>query len=105
MKRRLATLVLVASTTPVAAQWLTLPTPGIPRTADGEPNLSAPIPRSADGHPDLTGLWVPRDVSGDLFEQVNVQEWARTLMSERERRFWEDNPRFQCLTLGRLTSL
>jgi len=100
MKRRLATLVLVAATTPLAAQWLTLPTPGIPRTAAGEPDLSAPVPRSADGHPDLTGLWVPRGVNGDLFDPSNVHEWARTQMTERERRFWADNPRFQCLPSG-----
>mgnify|MGYP003336936971 FL=1 len=38
-------------------QWLHYPTPGIPRTADGKPNLSAPAPRTADGKPDLAGLW------------------------------------------------
>jgi hypothetical protein len=39
------------------AQWLDHPTPGIPRTADGKPNLGAPTPKTADGKPDLTGLW------------------------------------------------
>ena len=39
------------------AQWLNQPTPGIPRTGDGKPNLSAPAPRTADGKPDLAGLW------------------------------------------------
>ena len=29
MKRRLAMLVLAAMTTPVVAQWISLPTPGI----------------------------------------------------------------------------
>ena len=100
MKRRLATFVLLASTTPLAAQWLTLPTPGIPRMADGEPDLSAPAPRFADGHPNLTGLWVSAGVSGDLFDPTKVHEWARTLMTERERRFWEDNPSFLCLPSG-----
>ena len=38
------------------AQWLNHPTPGIPRTADGKPDLSAPVPRTADGKPDLSGL-------------------------------------------------
>ena len=42
---------------PLAAQWLNYPTPGLPRTADGKPNLSAPAPRTADGHPDLSGIW------------------------------------------------
>ena len=100
MKRRLATLVLLASTTPVAAQWLTLPTPGIPRTAGGEPDLSAPAPRAADGHPDLSGLWVVVDVTGDLLDPARVQEWARTLMTEREAGFFEADPRFQCLPTG-----
>jgi len=48
MKRRLTALVLLASTAPLAAQWLMLPTPDIPRAADGEPDLSVPAPRAAD---------------------------------------------------------
>src|SRR5438132_7839141 len=46
---------------PVAlcAQWLDFRTPGIPRTADGKPNLTAPVPRTSDGKPDLSGLWRP----------------------------------------------
>ena len=39
-----------------AAQWLNYPTPGVPRTADGKPNLLAPAPR-LDGHRDLSGVW------------------------------------------------
>lgn len=42
---------------PAAAQWLTLPLPGTPRTADGKPNLAAPAPRTSDGKPDLSGIW------------------------------------------------
>jgi hypothetical protein len=40
------------------AQWLNFRTPGIPRTPDGKPDLSAPVPRSADGKPDLSGVWM-----------------------------------------------
>jgi hypothetical protein len=40
------------------AQWLNFPTPGTPRTADGKPNLSAPMPRALDGKPDLSGVWM-----------------------------------------------
>jgi hypothetical protein len=39
------------------AQWVNYPTPGIPRTRDGKPNLSAPAPRASNGKPDLSGLW------------------------------------------------
>ena len=42
---------------PAAGQWLSYPTPGIPRTPDGKPNLTAPAPRATDGKPDLSGLW------------------------------------------------
>ena len=41
-----------------SAQWLNFPTPGIPRTRDGKPNLSAPTPRTAEGRPDLSGVWM-----------------------------------------------
>ena len=40
----------------VRAQWLDYRTPGIPRTADGKPNLTAPAPRAPDGRPDLRPL-------------------------------------------------
>jgi hypothetical protein len=42
----------------VLAQWLKYPTAGIPRTADGRPNLSAPTPRTPDGKPDFSGIWL-----------------------------------------------
>ena len=38
------------------AQWMNSPTPGIPRTRDGKPNLSAAAPR-VNGKSDLSGLW------------------------------------------------
>jgi hypothetical protein len=47
----------MASVPVLFAQWAPYPTPGIPRTADGKPNLSAPTPKTADGKPDLTGIW------------------------------------------------
>jgi len=41
---------------PAVAQWPARPTPGVPKTAEGAPNLAAPAPRTADGKPDLSGL-------------------------------------------------
>ena len=38
-------------------QWLNFPTPGVPRTRDGKPNLTAPAPHGLDGKPDLSGVW------------------------------------------------
>src|SRR5512140_1335256 len=65
------------------AQWLNFPTPGIPRTRDGKPNLSAAAPRAADGKPDLSGVWLHEHTSlaemrrifgavADTREKVNV---------------------------------
>lgn len=48
---------IALSCIPLSAQWLDYPTPGLPRTANGKPNLNAPAPRTADGKPDLSGLW------------------------------------------------
>jgi hypothetical protein len=53
----LALILLCATAGTAVGQWLSLPLPGTPRTADGKPNLNASAPRTADGKPDLTGLW------------------------------------------------
>ncbi len=39
------------------AQWPAYPTAGVPKKADGKPNLEGPAPRTADGKPDLSGIW------------------------------------------------
>ena len=51
MRLFLAALALIVGTIPATAQWLDRPWPGIPRTADGTPNLTAPAPRGPDGKP------------------------------------------------------
>jgi len=66
----------VASSRCLPAQWLNHPTPGIPRTRDGRPNLTAPTPRGVDKKPNLAGLWVtesaPREVLARLIpDQTN----------------------------------
>ena len=100
MKRLLATLVSLAFTAPLSAQWISLPTPGVPRTADGAPDLSAPAPRTAEGHPDLTGLWRTGRTGGDLGDRSKFQPWVNTLIDEHDSRFFADNPRFHCLPSG-----
>src|SRR5216110_506287 len=45
---------VMSFTVSLSAQWIHYPTAGIPRTADGKPNLTAPAPRTADGKPDLS---------------------------------------------------
>src|SRR5689334_8528358 len=52
-----ATLLIFAGE--ASAQWMKHPDNSVPRTADGNPNFSAPAPRLADGKPDLSGVWLP----------------------------------------------
>jgi hypothetical protein len=60
----------VAAPAFVQAQWLDHRTPGIPRTPDGKPNLSARTPRAADGRPDLSGLWQTQAAPPDMLERL-----------------------------------
>jgi len=53
----LSVAIVAALSATAAGQWLDYPTPGVPRTADGKPNMDAPPPRAADGKPDFTGMW------------------------------------------------
>jgi hypothetical protein len=67
---RLTVLIVLAASC-AYAQWLNYPTPGMPRTRDGKPNLTAPAPRASNGKPDLSGLWhvqpTPREEMDRIF--------------------------------------
>jgi hypothetical protein len=97
LKLLATTLTVFILTTPLAAQWLTLPTPGIPRTGDGKPNLSAPTPRASDGRPDLTGLW---DTRGTKVDEPASLPWAKALVRKRAEDFFKENPGYECLPRG-----
>jgi len=97
---RFAVLALLLASTTLQAQWLNLRTPDVPRTAEGRVNLAAPTPRTPDGKPDLSGMWVPTDARGSLFEPANIQDWALQEMARHERNFFADDPRFACLPSG-----
>jgi hypothetical protein len=99
---RLAAAVLCLS--PLSAQWLNYPTPGIPRTADGKPNLSAPAPRTPDGKPDLSGLWRD-DQSGagaaeKAIDGIAPQPWADALSKKRKEELYKDDMGVLCQPFG-----
>ena len=99
MRLMFAALALIVGTTPAAAQWLDRPWAGIPRTADGKPNLSAPAPRGPDGKPDLTGIW-----SGPVpeieFDPADAQPWVNDLIRQRQREYHKGRPLYNCLPSG-----
>jgi hypothetical protein len=95
---------LAALTMPVCAQWLNHPTPGIPRTADGKPNLTAPTPRTPDGKPDFTGVWNgPIQIGLPDIDPTDMQPWAKDLAQRRTKDFFKTRPMFQCLPSGPAT--
>jgi len=63
-------IALIAAPGLVRAQWLNYPTPGIPRTPDGKPNLSARTPRGPHGKPDLSGLWQTESAPAAMLERL-----------------------------------
>jgi hypothetical protein len=100
----LAVVLFTGLALPVVAQWLDYPTPGIPRTADGKPNLSAPAPRTADGKPDLSGMWrVKQATSGETdkaVQSIKARPWAQELYKKRKEDLGRENMGVLCLPFG-----
>lgn len=102
-------------------QWLNYGIPGVPRKADGRPDLKAGTPKTRDGKPDLSGIWLaqpdpadaaqgsngealPRyflDITRDLTPSaVPFQPWAAELYRQRSATHAKDDPISRCLPLG-----
>jgi hypothetical protein len=112
---RSSLVLLLSALAPLSAQWLNYPTPGIPRTADGKPNLAAPAPTTPDGKPDLSGIWVISeqqstyppwtshfmDLAIDLKpEEAPFQPWAKALSQRRQDNLHKDDPLALCMPPG-----
>ncbi|MEP7353307.1 MAG: hypothetical protein ABI824_08785 [Acidobacteriota bacterium] len=88
---------------PLSAQWLKYPTAGIPRNADGTPNLSAPAPKTADGKPDFAGLWRQANgvkytvnLAADLKDGAPLLPAAATEYKRRQDTLSKDDPVGHC---------
>jgi hypothetical protein len=106
MRVALVSLVLAITTVTASAQWLKLPTPGIPRLPDGKPNLAAPAPRTPDGKPDFSGLWkndggdrLYNNIAADL-KPGDVAPWADALYQQRKMEFGKDSMETLCMPMG-----
>ena len=104
-KSILVSVAMAATARGIQAQWLEYPTPGIPRTTDGKPNLSAPAPRTPDGKPDLSGLW--RTTNGRLLQnlgadgvEIPMRPAANALFRERQDNNGKDRPSGRCISHG-----
>ena len=90
-KGRLASALIAVclATVPMAAQWKNIPTDGVPRGADGRPDMNAPTPRTASGKPDLSGIYQPnyryfQNLAADIgIDNVPMTPEARKIHAAR----------------------
>jgi hypothetical protein len=97
----------LALSTTASAQWFNHPTAGIPRKADGKPDLEAAVPKTANGKPDISGLWQPQggyvaNIAKDLKagEVLPFQPWADKLAAYRKETHGKDDPTGYCIPGG-----
>ena len=106
MKRVVLVVALALPPSALFAQWLDFRTPGIPRTADGRPDLAAPAPRTPDGKPDFSGTWSPEtnpyrfDLIADPRDESVFRPAAEAVFLERVRNFRREDPVTNCLPGG-----
>jgi hypothetical protein len=96
-------MILCMTSVSLTAQWPNRTAPGIARTPDGKPDLSAAAPRSADGKPDLSGVWMVRNGSFYLTSDLKPEEirsWAAALYQQRQDNFRRETDGIECLPPG-----
>jgi hypothetical protein len=104
----LALVAAVVVTAGLHAQWLRIPTAGIPRLPNGRADLAAPAPRTPDGRRALSGLWkpVPARLIGDVTtglppgQALPYQPWAEAVYKQRLANLAKDDPTSNCIVGG-----
>src|SRR5262249_2648315 len=100
-----AAVAVIMSASPAGAQWSPYRTPGLPRTADGKPNLSGPAPRMADNKPDLSGVWRVRQGTylfwiTSALKPADIRPWAAAREKDYAANFRRDSDGIKCLPPG-----